>query len=132
MAGLLRRGGLLPQTLHLVLEPALVVDQLATLLVRLDRGLLRLHHLGGLRLKKLHLGLEAALMTRQPLPLLVGLVKRPLGHGRLRPRLRRLGAKAAGVSNKPVIVMTSLEQPSLPGQQLGSKEERFSKGESKT
>ena len=89
LAGLLSRGGLLLQMLHLGLEPALVVDQLAKLLVRLDQGLLRLQYLGVLRLKKLHLGLEAALVTRQLLVQPVGLVKRPPGRGRLRLRLRR-------------------------------------------
>ena len=61
----LSRGDLPPQTIHLGLEPALVVGQLAALLVRLDQGLLCLHHLGGLRLKDLHLGLKTALVTRQ-------------------------------------------------------------------
>ena len=60
-------------------------------------------------------------MTRQQLLQLVGLVKRPSGRGRLRPRMRHLGTKTAGVGNKPVLVMTSPEQPSLPGQHLGYK-----------
>ena len=71
--------------------------------------MLRLHHLGGLRLKKKHIGLKAALVTRQLLVQPVGLVKIPLGRGRLRPRLRRLGAKTAGVGNEPVVVMTGPE-----------------------
>ena len=109
LAGLLSRGGMLPQTLHLGLEPALVIGQLAALLVRLDQGLLCLHRLGGLRLKKLHLGLEAALVTRQLLVQPIGLIKRPSGRGRLRPGLRRLDAETDGISNKPVIMMTSPE-----------------------
>ena len=126
LMGPLCRGSLLPQALHLGLEPALVVGQLAALLVRLDQGLLRLHHLGGLRLKELHLGLEAALVTRQLLMHPVGLVKRPPGHGHLHPRLRRLDAKTASVGNEPVIVMAGPEQTSPPGQHLGCKEEEFS------
>ena len=115
LAGLIRRSGLLPRALHLGLELALVVSQLATLLVRLDQGLLRLHHLGGgLRLKKLHLGLEAALVTRQLLMQPVGLVERPPSRGRLRPRLRRLDAKTDGIGIKPVVIMIGLEQLGPP------------------
>ena len=116
LTGPLSRGNLPPQAIHLGLEPTLVVHQLAALLVRLHQGLLRLCHLGGFRLKELHLGLKAALVTRQLLMQPVGLVERPPSRGRLRPRLRRLDAKTAGVgnetvgiSNKPVIVMTSPE-----------------------
>ena len=46
-------------------------------------------------------------MTRQLLMQPVGLIKRPPSRGRLRPLLRRLDAKTAGVGNKPVIVMTA-------------------------
>ena len=99
LPGLLSRGSLLPQATHLSLEPALVAGQPAALLVRLDQGLPHLHRLGGFRLKELHLGLEAALVTRQLLMQPVGLVERPLSRGRLRPRLRRLDAKTAGVGN---------------------------------
>ena len=127
LTSLLGRGGPLPQAIHLGLEPALVVGQLAALLVCLHQGLLRLHHLGGFRLKELHLGLEAALVTRRLLMQLVGLVKRPLSRGRLRPRLRRLGAKTAGVDNEPVVVMTGQMQPDPPRQHLGCKEEEFSR-----
>ena len=95
LTGPLSRGNMPPQAIHLGLEPALVVGQLAALLVRLDQGLLRLHHLGGFCLKKLHLGLEAALVTHQLLMQPVG----PSGRGRLRPRLRRLDAKTAGIGN---------------------------------
>ena len=66
-------------------------------------------------------------MTRQLLVQPVGLVKRPPGRGRLRLRLRRLDAETAGISNKPVIVMTSPEQPGPPRQHLGCKEEEFSR-----
>ena len=113
--GPLSRGDLPPQAFHIGLEPTLVVGKLAALLVRLDQGLLRLHHLGGLRLKELHLGLEAALVTRQLLMQPVGLVERPPSRGRLRPRLRHLDAKTAGVGNEPVVVMTGPEQMSPPG-----------------
>ena len=65
LTGPLSRGDLPPQVIHLGLEPALVVGQLAALLVHLDQGLLCLLRLGGFRLKELHLGLEAALVTRQ-------------------------------------------------------------------
>ena len=99
LTGPLSRGDLPPQAIHLGLEPGLVISQLAALLVRLHQGLLRLCHLGSFRLKELHLGLEAALVTRQLLMQPVGLVKRPLGRGRLLPRLRRLDAKMAGVGN---------------------------------
>ena len=102
------------------------------LLVRLNQGLLRLRCLGGFRLKEFHLGLEAALVTRQLLMQLVGLVERPPGRGRLRPRLRHLDAKTAGVDNKPVIVMTGPEQTSPPGQHLGYEKEGFSERESKS
>ena len=105
----------------------LVIGQPAALLVCLDQGLLRLHHLGGLRLKDLHLGFEASLMARQLLSQMVGLVKQPPGRRRLLPRLRHLGAKAAGVSDKTIIVMTSPEQPGLPTQHLGCKEKEFSR-----
>ena len=71
----------------------------------------------------LHLGLEADIVTRQLLMQPVGLVERPPGRGRLRPRPLRLDAKTAGVGNKPVIVMTSPEQSGLPGQHLGYKRE---------
>ena len=66
------------------------------------------------------------LVTRQLLMLLVGLVERPPGRGRLRPRLCRLDAKTAGVDNEPVIVMTSPEQTSPPGQHLGCEKQGFS------
>ena len=63
LTGPLSRGNLPPQAIHLGLEPALIIGQPVALLVRLDQGLLRLHHLGGFRLKKLHLGFEATLVT---------------------------------------------------------------------
>ena len=66
-------------------------------------------------------------MTRQLLMQPVGLIKRPPGRGCLRPRLRRLNAKTAGVGNEPVIVMTGPEQTSPPGQRLVCEEEGFSK-----
>ena len=113
--------------IHLGLEPALVVGQLAALLVRLHQGLLRLCHLGGFCLKELHLGLEAALVTRQLLMQPVGLVERPPSRARLRPRLRRLDAKTAGVGNEPVVVMTGPEQTSPPGQHLGCEKEGLSR-----
>ena len=115
LTGPLSRGDLPPQAIHLGLEPALVVGQLTALLVRLHQGLLRLCHLGGFRLKELHLDLEAALVTRQMLMQPVGLIERPPSRGRLRPRLRRLDAKTAGVGNEPVVVMTGPEQTSPPG-----------------
>jgi len=127
LTGPLSRGDLPPQAIHLGLEPALVVGQLAALLVRLHQGLLRLCHLGGFRLKELHLGLEAALVTRQLLMQPVGLVERPPSRGRLRPRLRRLDAKTAGVGNEPVVVMTGPEQTSPPGQHLGCEKEGLSR-----
>ena len=49
LPGLQRRGYQRLQALHLGLELPLVVGQLAALLVRLSKGLLRLHDLGGLR-----------------------------------------------------------------------------------
>ena len=66
-------------------------------------------------------------MTRQLLVQPVSLVKRPPGRGRLRPRLRRLDIKTAGISNEPVIVMTGPEQPGPPRQHLGCKEEELNK-----
>ena len=53
----------------------------------------------------------------------VGLPKGPLGRGCLRTRLRRRDAKTAGISNKPVVMMTGLEQPGPSRQHLGCKEE---------
>ena len=121
LTGPLSRGDLPPQAIHLGLEPTLDVDQLAALLVRLGQAPLRLHKLGGFHLQKLHLGLKAALVTRQLLMQPVGLVKRSSGSGRLRPCLRCLDAKAAGFSNKPVVMMTGLEQLGPPRQHLGCK-----------
>lgn len=129
LMGPLSHGSLLPQAIHLSLEPALVVGQLVALLVCLNQGLLRLHHLGGLRLKELHLCLETALVTRQLLMQPVGLIKRPSGRGRHCPRVRHLDAKTAGVGNEPVIVMTGPEQTSPLGQHLGYKEQGFSRRE---
>ena len=83
LTGPLSRGDLPPQAIYLGLEPALVVGQLAALLVRLHQGLLHLCHLGGLILKELHLGLEEALVTRQLLMQPVGLIERPSSRGRL-------------------------------------------------
>ena len=132
LTGPLSRADLPPQAIHLGLELALVVSQLAALLVRLHQGLLRLHHLGGLYLKELHLSLKAALVARQLLMQPVGLVERPPSRGRLRPRLRRLDAKTAGVGNEPVVVMTGPEQTSPPGQHLGYEKEGLSRRKSKT
>ena len=86
---------------------------------------MRLHHLGGLRLKELHL--EAVLVTCQLLMQPVGLIKRPSGRGRLRPRLRRLDAKTAGVGNEPVVMMTGPKQTSPPGQHLDCEKEGLSR-----
>ena len=66
-------------------------------------------------------------MTRQLFVQLVGLIKRSSGRGRLRPRLRRLDAKTAGVGNEPVVVMTGPEQTSPSGQHLGCEKEGLSR-----
>ena len=86
---------------------------------------LRLHR------EVLHLYLEAALVARKLLPQPAGFVERPPGRGRLRLRLRRLDAETAGISNKPVIVMTSPEQPGPPRQHLGCEEEELSRKKEK-
>ena len=70
-------------------------------------------------------------MTRQLLVQPVGLVKRPSGHGRLRPRLCRLDTETAIISNKPVIMMTSPEQPGPPRQHLGYEEKELSRKKEK-
>ena len=71
-------------------------------------------------------------MTRQLLMQPVGLVERPPSRGRLRPRLRRLDAKTAGVGNEPVIVMTGPEQTSLQDRTLAAKKKDSAEAKSKT
>ena len=60
-------------------------------------------------------------MTRQLLMQPVGLIKRPSGRGRVSPRLRRLDAKAAGISNKPIVMMTGPKQLGPPRLHLAAK-----------